>query len=97
MIFLIFNLFLKDWQNLYEASVHSLQSEDDEPKSSTQPPFYLNRRASIEKFLGKINLDFYINSFIDKTRRKTSFTNFSSSIGFQFNKTEMGNPFTSIT
>ncbi|CAF2640836.1 unnamed protein product [Rotaria sp. Silwood2] len=39
---------LENWRDLYEASVHSLQSDDDESKSLTQPPFYLNRQPSIE-------------------------------------------------
>jgi hypothetical protein len=53
----LFFFFTKDWQNLYEASVHSLQSEDnDEPKPSGQSPFYLNRPSSIEASSSKINL-----------------------------------------
>ncbi|CAF3454505.1 unnamed protein product [Rotaria sp. Silwood1] len=39
---------LENWRNLYEASVQSLQSDDDESKSLTQQPFYLNKQPSIE-------------------------------------------------
>jgi hypothetical protein len=36
-----------DWQNLYEASVNSLENDDDDPKSSIQKPFYLDRQPKI--------------------------------------------------
>ncbi|CAF0918772.1 unnamed protein product [Rotaria sordida] len=39
---------LENWRDLYETSVHSLQSDDDESKSLTQQPFYLNRQPSTE-------------------------------------------------
>lgn len=49
------DLFSTGWQNLYEASVHSLQSDDDEPNLvHTQQPFYLKQQPqpSIEKPCG---------------------------------------------
>ncbi|CAF3295916.1 unnamed protein product [Rotaria socialis] len=39
---------LENWRNLYEASVNSLQSDDDEPNAIMPQPFYLNKQSSIE-------------------------------------------------
>lgn len=45
----------KDWRNLYEASVHSLQSDDDDETNPVmQQPFYLNHQPSIENPMSKI-------------------------------------------
>ena len=50
------DLFSTGWQNLYEASVHSLQSDDDEPNLvHARQPFYLKQQPQpfIEKPFGK--------------------------------------------
>ena len=39
---------IKDWRNLYEPSNHSVQSDEEDQKSVTQKPFYLERQPSIE-------------------------------------------------
>jgi len=47
--------FVKDWRNLYETSIHSLQSDEEEQRSTTQKQFYLEPRTSIEQPPSKIN------------------------------------------
>lgn len=42
-----------DWQNLYESSVNSLQSDDEVSRSVPHQPFFLNRPPSLEKPLGR--------------------------------------------
>lgn len=60
-----------DWQNLYEASVNALPSEDEEktPAPATQP-FFLNRPPSVEKALGKwrrfFQFRFFIGCFLEE-------------------------------
>ena len=42
-----------DWQNLYESSVNSLQSDDEVSRPVAHQPFFLNRQPSVEKVLRK--------------------------------------------
>ncbi|CAF4400855.1 unnamed protein product, partial [Adineta steineri] len=37
------------WHSLYETSIRSLQSDDEDQRSTTQKPFLLQRQPSIQK------------------------------------------------
>jgi hypothetical protein len=49
----------KDWQQLYETSIHSLQSDEDDQQSITPKPSYLEPQTTIEQSPSKITLNFY--------------------------------------
>ena len=57
--------FYIDWQNLYETSVETLHSDEEQPKHKIQKPFFLNRPPSVEEPPSKNYIFIYSNQFLN--------------------------------